>query len=49
MFNDTISYGHYMTIKSKRPYGFKTENKDFVINEFHQLGWPDPFPGDQLV
>jgi hypothetical protein len=34
----------FMPIKNSVSYGFKTETKHWLINSFHQVGWPDPFP-----
>lgn len=42
--NDSVNYGNFQTIKNLEFYKLKDANKNYLINSFHEIGWPDPFP-----
>ena len=44
LMDDTIEIGAYVPIKTNKTYDFKYEPKQYLIDSFQVIGWPDPFP-----
>lgn len=44
MSNCAIIHGHFDPLKTLKPYGLLSSNKKYLINGFHEIGWPEPFP-----
>jgi len=44
-----LCLGAYYPIKSLEAYGFDQEPSIHRVNTFQEIGWPDPFPGQQAI
>ena len=48
----TVKKGAFTPIKSLKAYGLhnsQNEQQQHLIQGFHEVGWPDPFPRPLLV
>ena len=47
--DDTVEMGAHCLIKTNKTYDFKYDPKQYMIDAFNAIGWPDPFPRPVLT
>ena len=45
----TLRLASFETIKSLKNYGLNNPHQQHLVNFFHNIGWPDPFPAPLRV
>lgn len=49
LMDDTVEMGAHCLIKTNKTYDFKYDPKQYMIDAFNAIGWPDPFPRPVLT
>jgi len=44
MATETVNIGVFGAIKAIKNYNISNDPRDFEIDSFQSIGWPDPFP-----